>query len=227
MKKIYISPSDQTKNIYAAGNTNEAVQCRKIASALVTELKRCGLDAKTNLTAGMYARVTESNNWAADLHVCIHTNAYNNKVAGTRIMSYNTTGEGYKASKAVFDALAPITPGTSENVSAHPELYECRATNAPCVYVEVDFHDVDEVALWLISNTQEIAVAIAKGICNYYGVKYKAAEDNDGAPDDYAKDAIKWAIDKGILQGDGSGYKLHSNITRQDMLVFLYRALKK
>ena len=37
-KKIYISPSDQTKNFYAVGNTNEAEQCRRIALALVDAL---------------------------------------------------------------------------------------------------------------------------------------------------------------------------------------------
>ena len=30
-KKIYFSPSDQTRNTYAAGNTNEAAQCRQDA----------------------------------------------------------------------------------------------------------------------------------------------------------------------------------------------------
>ena len=32
-KLIYLSPSDQTANKYAYGNTNEAVQCRKISDA--------------------------------------------------------------------------------------------------------------------------------------------------------------------------------------------------
>ena len=160
-KKIYVSPSDQTSNTYAAGNTNEAIQCRKIAKALVSALQRCGLEAKTNVTASMADRVAESNKWPADLHVCIHTNAFDKKVAGTRIFSYDLKGEGYKAAKAVFNALAPITPGTSENIKARPELYEVRKSASPCVYVEVDFHDVDEVALWIIENTEKIAEAIA------------------------------------------------------------------
>ena len=221
-KKIYISPSDQTKNTYAAGNTNEAVQCRKIAKALVTALQRCGFEAKTNLTASMANRVTESNKWPADLHICIHTNAFNEAVAGTRIFAYDLKGAGYKAAKAVFNVLAPITPGTSENIKARPELYEVRNSKAPCVYVEVDFHDVDEVALWIMENTEEIAEAIAEGICNYYVVAYA-----DNTPDDYAKDAVAWAVKNGILKGDGKDYKLHSPVTRQDMLVFLHRAIKK
>ena len=32
-KKIYLSPSSQINNIYAYGNTNEMVQCNKIAEA--------------------------------------------------------------------------------------------------------------------------------------------------------------------------------------------------
>ena len=49
----------------------------------------------------------------------------------------------------------------------------------------------------------------------------------DNTPDAYAKDAIAWAIGAGILKGTEAGdYKLHSPVTRQDMLVFLYRAMK-
>ena len=49
----------------------------------------------------------------------------------------------------------------------------------------------------------------------------------DNTPDDYAKEAIDWAIKNGILKGTLEGdYKLHSNVTRQDALVFLHRALK-
>lgn len=49
----------------------------------------------------------------------------------------------------------------------------------------------------------------------------------DNKPDAYAKEAIEWAIKNGILKGTEAGdYKLHSAITRQEMLVFLYRALK-
>lgn len=46
----------------------------------------------------------------------------------------------------------------------------------------------------------------------------------DNTPDKYAKSAVNWATKNKLLQGDDNGdYKLHSNITRQDMLVILYR----
>lgn len=173
-KKIYVSPSDQTRNKYAAGNTTEAVQCRKIAVALVAALERCGFDAMTNQTGSMSARVAESNKWGADLHVAVHTNAHNAKVKGTRLFSYDTTGAGYKACKAIMATLAPITPGTSDSITANKSLYEVKKPNAPTAYIEVAFHDNVTEALWIIDNTEEIAEAICKGICNYYGKDYVA-----------------------------------------------------
>lgn len=174
-KKIYLSPSDQYANLYAYGNTNEMIQCQKISDACEVALKRCGFEVINNKRDEMEDRVLESNRWGADLHVCIHTNAFNGKVSGTRIMAHDTSGEGYKASKAVYNALAPKTPGTSENVSAYPNLYEIRNTNAYCVYVEAEFHDVPDIAKWIINNVVVIGEAIAEGICNYFGVKYVKA----------------------------------------------------
>ena len=173
-KKIFLSPSNQTKNKYAYGNTNEAIECGKIAKACETALKRCGFDVKTEQYDTMQNRCKHSDSWGADLHIPIHTNAYNGKVAGTRIMCYALNTNGHKACKAVYKHLAPITPGTSENVTAHPELYENYAPKAPSVYIEVDFHDVPSVAKWLIENHTEIGEAICKGVCEHFGVKYIA-----------------------------------------------------
>lgn len=50
----------------------------------------------------------------------------------------------------------------------------------------------------------------------------------DNTPNPWAKDAVEWALKNGILLGDDTGnYKLHDNCTREDVLVFLYRALTK
>lgn len=173
-KKIYLSPSNQVENKYAYGGTNEAVQCRKIATACETALKRCGFEVKNNKIDSMEVKVSQSDAWGADLHVPIHTNAYNGKVTGTRVFCWNKTGEGYKACRSIFSVLAPITPGTSESITVNPDLYEIHYSDAPCAYVEVDFHDVASVAKWIIEHTTEIGEAIAKGICGYFGVKYVA-----------------------------------------------------
>ena len=172
-KKVYLSPSDQTKNYYAYGNTTEAIQCGKIAEACRKALVRCGVEVMVGQYDTMTNRCKASDTFGADLHVPIHTNAYNGKVGGTRVFCYNKTGEGYKAARAVFNVLAPVTPGTSESISVNANLFEVRVPAAPTVYVECDFHDVPKIAKWIIENTTAIGEAIANGICNYFGIKYK------------------------------------------------------
>lgn len=171
MAKIYLSPSSQHENPYAYGGTNEAAQCMKIAQACEVALKRCGF----NVAVGggtMYTRVPDSNKWGADLHVAIHTNAANGKTTGTRCYAWKTGGDGFRAAQAIFNVLAPITPGVSEGVFEQRGWYEIKNTKAPCAYIECEFHDVLETAKWIVEHTKEIGDAIAKGICNFYGVAF-------------------------------------------------------
>ena len=42
-KRVYISPSDQTENRYAWGNTNEHAQCQRIAEAEAAALRLHGV----------------------------------------------------------------------------------------------------------------------------------------------------------------------------------------
>ncbi len=235
MYKVFISPSDQTKNTYAAGGTNEAVQCGRIAEHCKIALERCGFETMLVQYEPMSSKCAKSDAFGADLHLPIHSNAFNGVVAGTRIMSYDLVGEGYKASKAIFDRLAPITPGKSENVSAHPELYEIRNPNAPTAYIEVDFHDNPEAAQWIIDHPTEIAEAICYGVCDYFGVEYTALteeaddtgtvdSDKDNTPAPWSEEAVTWATENGLLVGDETGdLMLRSPITREQFCVILKR----
>ena len=172
--KIFLSPSDQDRNLYAYGNTNEAVQCGKIADACKVALERNGFKVKIGHMISMADKVAQSDAFGADLHVPIHTNACNGSVMGTRLFCYNKSGEGYKACSAIMATLAPITPGTSDSISV-ADFYEILNPKAPTVYVEGVFHDSVTEAKWCVEHTTEMGEAIAKGICNYFGVKYKTA----------------------------------------------------
>lgn len=182
--RIFVSPSDQFNNKYAYGNTTEGDQCKKIASALVDALLRNKFEVKMMQGPDMATVVNASNNWAADLHVCVHTNAYNGTVAGTRIYAYDKNKPGYQAALKVFNRLAPITPGTSESVQINKTWYEMENTWAPCVYCECEFHDNPTSAKWIVEHTDDIGEAIAAGICDYFGMKYiapsKPAEPVEG-----------------------------------------------
>ena len=174
-KRVYLSPSDQRRNTYAVGNTTEDIQCGKIAAVCKMALERSGVKVMVGQYDTMANRCKASDAFKANLHVPIHTNAATGKASGTRIFCYklDKTAEGYKAAKAVFDVLAPLTPGKSENIKANPNLFEVKTPAAPTVYIEVDFHDVPDVAQWIIDNTEPIGETIAKGICSYLGVTFK------------------------------------------------------
>ncbi len=173
-KKIYVSPSNQVANLYATGNTNEKVQCHKIAKSCVAYLKKAGFQVKCTYDDDMYVRCRESDAFGADMHVAIHTNATakHNVTGGTQILLYDLTGERKRAGEAVLGRLSPLTPGKSaERLIAKPDFYECRAVKALTVYVEAEFHDTKEGSDFIIKSTTKIGEAIAKGICDYYGVK--------------------------------------------------------
>ena len=175
MAKVFLSPSNQYDNRYAYGNTTEGEQCGKIAEACKVALERSGVQVKLMHNESMQEKVAASNAFDADLHVPIHTNAFNGTVSGTRMFCFNNNGNGMRACKAIFNRLAPVTPGTSENIRVDASLYEVRVPSAPTAYIEVDFHDVPAVAKWIVGNTELIGETIAHGICDYLGVAFKEA----------------------------------------------------
>ena len=181
MAKVYLSPSNQTDNCYAYGNTNEAVQCGKIADSCRIALELSGVTVQVGHMPSMQDKCKESNAFGADLHVPIHTNAFNGTVTGTRMFCLNSSGEGMKACEAIFAWLAPITPGTSENIQVNASLYEVRVPSAPTAYVECEFHDNATTAKWIVEHTVDIGEAIARGICDYFGVTYKEKEQPESA----------------------------------------------
>lgn len=190
-KKIYLSPSNQSSNTYVTGGTNEMAQCDKIASATATALKRCGFEVKVGKSGdSMQNRCAESDSFNADIHMPIHTNAYNGQVTGgTRIFCLNSNGR--KACQAILNELGKISPGTADSISYQTGLYEINVPKALTVYVECEFHDTKTGANWIINNTSKIGEAICKGLCSYFGVKYKTASSSTSS--------------KKIL--DGQGYK--------------------
>ena len=174
-KRIYLSPSNQFSNSYAMGSTNEMAQCDKIAKATATALKLCGFEVKVGKSGdSMQNRCAESDSFNADIHMPIHTNAYNGQVTGgTRIFCLNSNGR--KACQAVLNELGKISPGTADSITYQTGLYEINVPKALTVYVECEFHDTKTGANWIINNTSKIGEAICKGLCSYFGVKYVAS----------------------------------------------------
>ena len=220
-KRVYISPSDQTENRYAWGNTNEHVQCQKIAEAEAAALRRSGVEVKlAAFGTTMAQRCAESDAWGADIHNCVHTNACNKQVMGTRLFCYAIPGKGYDACKAVFNELAPLSPGTSENIQVNP-IYEVRVPDAPSVYCECEFHDTAEGARWIVEHTTDIGEAIAKGLCKYLGVAYVPARQETPKPAEPAQGDTLYRVQVGAFAVRANAEKMLDRLKKAGFTGFI------
>ncbi len=176
MPLVYLSPSNQFSNSYAAGNTNEGDQMYRVGEALKTILLQKGYRVYlADRSSSINDRPTEAANMGADLYIPIHSNSGGN--TGTFVF-YNGSIEGCKEfSREIFDRLAALT-GTAYSTNRHKEDYlsllpdgapfkEVMNPTMPMAFIEVEFHDKADTARWIINNTQAIANAIADGVVAY------------------------------------------------------------
>lgn len=219
--KIYLSPSMQPANIYAAGNTNEQVQCNRIAEAAKTALERCGFTVKKAPEGqSMQQNVSDSNAWGAELHVPIHTNAGGG--AGTVVFVHGGTAAQMKYAAPIYEEVQAISPGTTDyGVRVNSGLYELGYTTATAVYVECEFHDRADLATWIIGHTAELGEAIARGICRGAGVRYIAPTASEQPEPDMPETELarEWAMAEGISDGTNPS----DPCTREQAWVMLYR----
>lgn len=223
--KIYLSPSAQPANNYAVGDTNEQVQCNRIAEAAKSALERCGFAVrKAPEGQGYKDSVAESNAWGADLHIPIHTNAGGG--AGTVVFVHGGTAKQMQYAKPIYNEVQAICPGTTDyGVRVNSGLYELGYTTATAVYIECEFHDRADLAAWIIEHTTELGEAISRGVCTGAGVPYIAPEPKpDPEPVKPETElAREWVMAEGISDGENPD----NPCTRQQAWTMLYRALGK
>ncbi len=213
-KKIYLSPSNQGANVYATGNTNEMHQCDKIAKAAENALKRCGFSVKVGKSGDTMAnRCKESDAFKADIHIPIHTNAFNGKVTGgTLVMLYKSSTQHNKAGKALLNAVGDISPGADYALKYRTDLYELNTPNAMSLYLEVEFHDTKTGSDWIRQNIDNIGESIAKGMCDYYGVKYKS--ENKEEKDTTSSKKTLYLVQAGAFESKQNASTLVSKLKK-------------
>ena len=175
MNKIFLSPSRQSENKYAAGNTNEKAQCEKITTAAAAALERCGFWVFNAAGMVSYAeRVNIAMQEKVDLYVPVHTNASaKHNVTGTRVFVRSFEDEpSYSYAKKIFPVVDACCPGKTSKLKTYKSLWEFNAQDRPSVYIECDFHDVKSIAEWIVNHTKDIGESICEGICDAFGVPY-------------------------------------------------------
>ena len=163
--KVFLSPSDQWSNITAGGKHSEAFHCIKIADYARAYLELNGYEVKvgSSVKENSYKnRVKESNEWGADLHIPIHTNAGGGE--GTLMLCYPTRiNNRYVTS--IYNEVAELTPTKDRGIQTSKNLYEINATKCVTAYLECEFHDNEETEKWIDNHEKELGRAIAKAVC--------------------------------------------------------------
>lgn len=181
MASVYLSPSTQEKNVGAGSFGTEEKRMNEITDLIEPELKRHGLIVYRNKPEmTLKAVVKDSNEKKPDIHLAIHSNAFNQKARGTEVYCNRFGGQGEKLARAVYKEIAQLTPtgdrGVKESYdffgSGKP-LYELAYTNAPSALIEIAFHDHPEDAKWILDNIPAIAEGLVRGILQYFGITEK------------------------------------------------------
>lgn len=175
------------------------------------------------------ARAKVSNDAKADLFISIHSDAAAGSGWSTASGLHIFTSSGPDTAKRNVAARAILARMQQAGVKLFQvaprhniNMTVLAATNAPACLIEYGFHTHrEEVALLKTDSYREkLAEATAKGICDFLGVVY--TEDKPTA--ETLPEAVKWAVEQGIILGDDKGnLGLGNTLTKEQGCTMLHR----
>ena len=175
-KVVYLAPSNQYDNVYTGFDTTEKEQMRKIADIVKTYLLAEGIKVQVaGEDFSLSDKIQTANELGVGIYVSIHSNAGGGK--GTEAF-FNPMFKGSEElAYSVYSQVTEATPtpgrGTYDVYKVERDLDEIKKINMPGTLVEVEFHDRQETAEWIVNNTEPLARAIANGIIQYYNLNMK------------------------------------------------------
>lgn len=188
--KIYLSPSNQSQNIYCVGNTNEKKAMEDLAQRIKNILDReyaCEtLLASPSLGIGMNERPREAKNQGCTVYLAIHSNAGGAGKASGAVAFYhpqNTLGKTLaKEIVKELGAICPIKSNRHISILSGMDAYQGRGyaeirnpenLGLIAVLAETDFHDHPDAARWIISSKDAIAGAYVTALVNTFHIVRK------------------------------------------------------
>lgn len=194
-KKVFLSPSDhgagQNKCLHK--DCYEDKHTRPIAEVCAKYLKNSGVEVMIGTAnQSLSQRCKDSDNFGANLHVPIHTNAWSDpEMRYLMFMFYADKAKYRKVFKAVAPELEAVYPGNEKSVFVvRTDCAEISWPKALTMYCELGFHtnkkDCDE----FIHDPEVVGKALAKGICKYLGVTFVdlTPQDNGYTLEQFVRD---------------------------------------
>ena len=184
---VYLSPENSAKEyaIYdrkdpVKSQYTESIQMYLLAQRISEILTEKGIEVhiapkELSIRDENNNRAIEAKKLGADCYVALHTNAANGtntgKTQGTTCY-YNGNNKGAKElSEFIYKEVSELTPtkdlGNHDDMKTLKPFAEIRLPTMANVLLETEFHDYAPYATWIVNNIDNIAKAVATGICNY------------------------------------------------------------
>ena len=241
-----------TKGCGAVGYIDESVETRRVGIKLETLLSKAGHkvydctdDYAPSESANLSKIVAMANKQPLDLFVSIHFNKHKGQAHGTEVHTYG--GVNHAEAVSVCNALEKLG-FTNRGIKDGSGLSVLRRSEAKAILVEVCFVDnKTDTELYKKIGADAVAQAICKAITgqnveedidveelNALKKRVEALEKEkepkmiynyiDKNMPSWAREAVQWLVDKGILAGTGEGLNLSE--IKLWTCVMLYRVIK-
>ena len=180
MPIIYLAPANHY-NDYCIAGYDEKTQCEKLAKIIAAKLAEySGVTVKyTTVFAesrDYKGRPEEAAALGADYYIAVHDNAYDGKHSGAQAFYHPSSAVSKKLANAVtarLNAVCSVTPTFPNpsrsgmdafNGAGYGEIREPYTRGIAPLIIEVNFHDYEPSARYLINNQDEQATAIVEAI---------------------------------------------------------------
>ena len=152
-----------------------------------------------NLNGELWARVNIAEINKVDLYLAIHVNSGGG--TGEEILVTGLGGQAEIAAKKMLPYLVQAGSWANRGVKTQNVLV-LKETSMPAIMTENGFIDnaTDTAKLKEPSFRQALAVAHAKGICNYFGVPYKGAAQMEDDKDIYLSVRVLQSKSEGVIK---------------------------
>ena len=170
--RIVINPGHGGNDCGAVGyglKESDIAYC--IGARVESYLRRFNFATKLFQYDGLQEICDTSNNFDADIFVSIHCNAFNGAARGTETYYFYNSATGNRLANSIHLQILKTFPELTDRGIKEAGYYVLANTNCPAVLVETAFIDNQRDNLLLKNRTEEFAVAIAKGILSFAGIK--------------------------------------------------------
>lgn len=177
MAKIYLDAGHGGNDSGAVGNgikecdinlsVAKRVEYHLIRHAVSTKMSR-----STDKTVSLDQRTNEANSWGADILVSIHCNGFNTTAYGVETFCYNFKYRNL-ADKIHGRIIANKTLYNANRGVKAADFHMLRESNMNAALVEMAFIDNTYDSTLLKTKQEEFAIAITKGILDYFNITWK------------------------------------------------------